>query len=317
VKTTPTLYTKNIYTKNILVITSSRDATVDYLENKYGDFVSFIRINTDKLDEYLIRIKTSKVSFYINGKHIILDDIYSIYYRKPILPDRIAEYDNYYFNFLYKEFREFLFGFINTFRGKIITDPYVLMRASNKILQLSVAKKIGFLIPETLITNDVDFLKEKLLKSVKKWIIKPLSNGKLTHNKIVSTNLITKDFINKDNLESIRIAPHIFQEYINKDFDLRLIVVKDKFFPVKIISENKIDWRKGKNVYIKTDIPSDIKEKCLKYMREFNLQFCAFDFVCKNENYYFLEGNPNGQWLWIEFETDYPISREIIKLLTS
>jgi len=66
-KTPPMLYTKNIYTKNI--ITSSKDATVDYLKNKYGDFISFIRINTDKLDEYLIRIKTSKISFYINGKH--------------------------------------------------------------------------------------------------------------------------------------------------------------------------------------------------------------------------------------------------------
>ena len=32
--------------------------------------------------------------------------------------------------------------------------------------------------------------------------------------------------------------------------------------------------------------------------------------------YFFLECNPNGQWLWVELETDLPISRAIAEFLS-
>jgi len=35
----------------------------------------------------------------------------------------------------------------------------------------------------------------------------------------------------------------------------------------------------------------------------------------KNSNFIFLEINPNGQWAWIEKQTEYQISNEIVNLL--
>lgn len=47
-----------------------------------------------------------------------------------------------------------------------------------------------------------------------------------------------------------------------------------------------------------------------------NLQFAAIDFVLDVENrYWFLEINPNGQWVWIEHLVELPISKEIVNQL--
>jgi glutathione synthase/RimK-type ligase-like ATP-grasp enzyme len=46
------------------------------------------------------------------------------------------------------------------------------------------------------------------------------------------------------------------------------------------------------------------------------LNFGCFDFiVTSNNDYIFLECNPNGQWLWIELETGYEISKIIAENL--
>lgn len=82
---------------------------------------------------------------------------------------------------------------------------------------------------------------------------------------------------------------------------------------------NDVDWRidQSNNKYELIDIPKEIKEKCLKMMDIMNLKFGAFDFIVdRNENYIFLEVNPNGQWLWLEKLLGLEISNKIINYLS-
>lgn len=47
-----------------------------------------------------------------------------------------------------------------------------------------------------------------------------------------------------------------------------------------------------------------------------HINFGCFDFIVTLDNdYVFLECNPNGQWLWIELATGYDISKVIAKNL--
>jgi D-alanine-D-alanine ligase-like ATP-grasp enzyme len=47
-----------------------------------------------------------------------------------------------------------------------------------------------------------------------------------------------------------------------------------------------------------------------------NLRSGSLDFsLNKNGEYYFLEVNPNGQWLWLEHKTGVSISKEIANSL--
>jgi glutathione synthase/RimK-type ligase-like ATP-grasp enzyme len=93
-------------------------------------------------------------------------------------------------------------------------------------------------------------------------------------------------------------------------------------FAVKIDSQEKeqtkYDWRKDQlNVGYKTfDLPIEIKTKLLALHKEFKLVYGAYDFIVDpNGEYYFLEVNPAGQWLWMEEAIGLNISEAVAKRL--
>ena len=63
-------------------------------------------------------------------------------------------------------------------------------------------------------------------------------------------------------------------------------------------------------------LPNEVNEKIIQFMREQNLIFSSLDFICsKNHEYYFIENNCNGQWIWLENVTGVDISSSFIDLL--
>ena len=81
----------------------------------------------------------------------------------------------------------------------------------------------------------------------------------------------------------------------------------------------KIDWRQGYDHNLRheiVDIPDSIKDFCLSFLKKMKLNFGCFDFiVTPDDEYVFLECNPNGQWLWIELVTGYDISEMVARNL--
>lgn len=73
--------------KKILIITSSIDETTTYIMNKYSNQVKFLRIDVDKFDQYKINIENEGWMIANNNFEVSSEDIYAIYYRKPMLPD--------------------------------------------------------------------------------------------------------------------------------------------------------------------------------------------------------------------------------------
>lgn len=297
--------------KNILIITSSFDKTVDYIIEKFSN-IKFIRLNVDELDKYKISI-TSNSDYIVCLKsseyeiNNLFESIHSIYYRKLFLPS-LENYDDNYHTYMQKEIYSFIVGMVDNFKGKILTAPSILRKVENKIFQLQVSTDLGFLLPNSLITND----KNQANKfNVFKTIAKPLATGKLTISTAVHSNIITGD------VSDISLSPTYFQEYISKDYELRVTVIKDTFYCVKIIADNKIDWRdsEDKNLYELIDTPEIVKQQCLNFLRACNLDFGAFDYIVSDNKYYFLECNPNGQWLWLEMKLGLDISKSIVEYL--
>ena len=297
--------------KNILIITSSYDKTIDYIIEKFSS-TKFIRLNVDELDKY-------KISIISNPRYIVslksseyeidnlFESIHSIYYRKLFLPN-LDNYDKNYHTYMQKEIYSFIVGLVDSFQGKVLTRPSILRKVENKIFQLKVSIDLGFLLPNSLITND-NTQANKF--NVSKIIAKPLSTGKLTNTTAIHSNLIT------ENVEDIALTPIYFQEYIKKDYELRITVIKDVFYCVKIIADNKIDWREGEdnNLYELIDTPEIVKQECLDFLRACGLEFGAFDYIVSDGKYYFLECNPNGQWLWLELKLGLDISKSIVEYL--
>lgn len=300
--------------KTILVITSSMDYTVDYIIDKNKERCNFFRFNTDMFSEYAISFTNSGFTIKSKINEVISEGIKSVYYRKPTLPD-LNDYDNKYKGMMMKDILHVIEGLVEQLDCKILTSPYILRKAENKAYQMNVAKRIGFTIPEYFITNSPNMVKE-FINDNRIYIIKPLSVGRIiSDDKAIFFQTNTLDVVSE--FHNIELSPIFIQEYIEKDYEIRLTVIEDDFYPVMINSTNAIDWRKEDSInrYSLVEIPKKVKEMCQLLMQELELSFGAFDFIVHKEVFYFLEVNPNGQWLWLESELDLDISKKIVKCL--
>jgi len=119
--------------------------------------------------------------------------------------------------------------------------------------------------------------------------------------------------------------PMIIEEAVNKLFELRVTVIKDKVVACKIDSQwssgrGKSDWREDiDNIpHSLFELPVDVKSKCIQLMEAMSIGYGAFDFIVTPKNeYYFLEVNPSGQWLWIDQKTKSTISKFIANCLSN
>ena len=298
--------------KNVLIITSTIDGTIDYIIKKYNLFANFYRLNVDLLEHYSISINNS-YGWIIEHCNWILceNECHSIYYRKPLLPS-LNNYEQKYREMIKKDIISLINGVVDSFEGKVITKPSILRMCENKVFQLQYAKKHEIKIPFSFIgTNN----EEASVFNGYKSIIKPLTTGKIYYENscdIFQTNLFSKL------CADISLTPIYLQEYVEKDFEVRLTIVNDAFFPVKILSDNNIDWRThgAQNIYSLISLPEEIKIQCKNMLKDFGLIFGAFDFIVNlSGDWIFLEVNPNGQWQWLENELCLNISEEIVNYL--
>ncbi len=121
--------------------------------------------------------------------------------------------------------------------------------------------------------------------------------------------------------ELVKNAPTQIQDYVEKEYELRVTVVGRKVFAVKIDSQlnevTKVDWRPhtALNPHSIVVIPDEISEFCRTYIQEQRLLYGAMDFIVDPAGrYVFLENNPSGQYLWLEHETGVPITEALVEL---
>ena len=134
--------------KKILIITSSVDDTVSYVTEKYSGIANFFRVNVDKFSEYRFYIRNN--GWNIADRHSVVDseNIYSIYYRKPMLPD-LGSFDPQYHVLIQRDIISVINGIVDSFHGKVITKPSILRKTENKVFQMIYVNKQGWNIPKS------------------------------------------------------------------------------------------------------------------------------------------------------------------------
>ncbi len=297
----------------ILVITSSIDVTVDYIINKYQS-VTFYRFNVDWFSQYKIYIGGT-VGWEISSEYWDVSisplNIQSIYYRKPMFPD-LQEFDKVYWPMITKDIQSVITGLADSFKKTVLSRPSILAKTENKVFQLMYAIQNGLAIPVSFIGNiNADFTRFCSGTS----IIKPISIGKVfTENgcELYQTSMLGK--IESD----ISLTPVYLQEYVHKSYEVRLTIIDNHMFPVRIDCDNKVDWRRdySSHQYSLVEAPVSIVKSCLRMLQDFGLVYGAFDFIVdESGKWIFLEVNPNGQWLWLEQILQIDISKYIVNYL--
>ena len=123
--------------------------------------------------------------------------------------------------------------------------------------------------------------------------------------------------------KSIRLCPVFSQQYINKRYEYRVMVIGKKVLSCRIDSQasqmTKIDWRHYdfKNVEHKqVELPKDVQEKLLNFMQKIGLNYGAIDFIeTPKGEFVFLEVNPSGQWGWITSLAGLKIPEAVAEML--
>ena len=182
-----------------------------------------------------------------------------------------------------------------------------------KTAQLQAAVLSGLNIPRTVVSSDIVAVSEFIASNAqnsRSTIVKgmyshlwDLEEGGIA---LLDTTFVTASDLEEDGL---RISPCIFQEEIEKSYEVRLTVMGNAFFAAKLatqdFSDSQLDFRKSADWAVfgcdEIEVPDTVKLAVLKFHSITGLIFGTMDFiVTKGGEWVFLETNPFGQFLWVE-----------------
>lgn len=290
----------------ILVIASTLDFTSDYvcLElKKRGK--NYLRVNRDEFSKYkiLFDINRMLLSIQIEGINYSIDEnsLKAIYYRAPIYLRDIYQPNIGVEEQLFRTQWTAFIRNLSIFENIIwLNNPVATFKAENKLLQLKYAEKIGFLYPKTLVSNTnmlpLDLDSEYIVKSLDTALLRTDEKEAFIYSSVIKGSEIL--------LSNLEVSPVVIQEYIFPKVDIRVSVIADRVYAVKIVQNNigiDGDWRLQKHglTYIPIDLPKDIEQKCTQLVNDLGLAFGGIDLIESEGEYYFIEVNPTGEWAWL------------------
>lgn len=324
----------------VLIVSESYDqSTNDVIEWLRLYKYQYVRINeNDVIRIHNISINSLSVpniTFSINSMHLIdTNQISAYWFRRGFL--NFFKANNVLLEFqdktienkikanLRSEFDRIgeMFQFVIETKNKIGSASTA---DNNKLIHLSMAGKVGLNVPETIVCTSKQELKAFFGKKISGLITKAISEGftfvdNLKHYALY-TSLITEQDIQA--FPEI-FPPTLFQERIEKKWEIRIFFLKNKFYSMAIFSQNddktNVDFRRynrGKQNYrVPFNLPIEIKRKLMHFMRLANLDCGSIDIVYSTDKkYYFLEINPVGQFGMVSLPCNYKLGKRIAQEL--
>lgn len=253
----------------------------------------------------------------LSGEAFALDEVRSVWWRRPQVPDLASVTDPQVNLFTANEWNEAINGLWQLLDARWMNDPTRDDAASRKARQLRLAAEVGLKTPRTLITSDPTRARAFIEgQGVENTIYKTFS---CTHAVWRETRVLhTEDL---EQIGAVRVAPVIFQEFIPAESDLRITYVDGHFYTAAIRSDphnRSVDFRMsvGTAAMHAEKLPMDIAEKLRALMQRLGLVYGAIDVRrTPSGEYVFFEVNTAGEFLFVEERTNLPISNAIASWL--
>ena len=259
----------------------------------------------------------AEVAYTANGTRFDLRECHAAWWRRPLPHTLHEDIDPQVHSFAYTECHEAFSGALALLNANWVNRPELDERAHHKPLQLATAVRVGLEIPRTLITNDPDEARRFIaVVGASKTIYKTFL---ATEQHWRETRVLRDEELQL--LESVRLAPVIFQEYVPATADLRVTIVGDRMFATAITAPSTgytVDYRMDMagSEFVPTELPGSVAQKLGTLMLQLGLVYGAADFRrTPDGRYVFLEVNPAGEWLFVEERTQQPITAAMADLL--
>ncbi|MBF7101731.1 MvdC/MvdD family ATP grasp protein [Photobacterium damselae] len=305
----------------ILILSSVYDFSVDLVIQRLEKAnENYVRLNKEHFSHYEISLDPINKLLTIkgNGLDVCTSNIKSVWFRQPVFlrntPGRGIDINEQLSKSQWNAFLRGLMVFDDAFW---MNWPQSTYAAESKPYQLMMAKKMGFKVPQTIISNSLGF---KELSS-EKFIVKSLDTVLLKENNDCYFTYTSKVSPDDFCLEQTKSAPLTFQEYVNDKLDIRVTVIEDKIFAVSITSNGKSiddDWRVTEEDSLEYNdilLPDEINVLCISYIKALGLNYGSIDFIKSYGEFVFIEINPTGEWGWLSNEgrqIDEKIAKSLI-----
>ena len=321
--------------KNIIVFTMDDDLTSNLVcEILTSSFkANTIRINhKDDLEFVSYDMSKNELLFIVRGDLYSVDDIYSVWYRRNVngfniskreisAVERIGLQLNETTQFVDRVLenlisnRRDLFGlFLRLLftHSKSLGNPFVM--GVNKLWTLRIAESVGLMTPKSWIVTHKKMLL-KIRESATSLITKAIEEGLYYFSEDFSYNILTSK-VDEQFIATLPevFPPSLFQEEINKEFEIRSFYLDGLFYSMAIFSQEdsqtKVDFRNYNLVHPNKTcpykLPIPIQERLRALFGKINLNCGSVDLIKNKDGHFvFLEINPVGQFGMVSRPCNY------------
>lgn len=328
-----------ILKKTVLIITQEHDAHSPPVEEAlHARGTAVFRFNlADFPERIMLHASSENDDSLWHGKlstetqTVLLENIISIWWRRPRSYVAPAEYAAPIRAFIeqeaYRGLLGVLMGNIAEHRPFWVSPRDRIIAAECKPAQLAAARSLSFRVPRTLITNNPIEAKQFYDACNGNVICKVLASGILdSHALPQDARFMYTSHLEPEHLpllENTRVTATLFQEYVAKAPELRVVVMGHQVFAIEIYSQQheqtRLDWRRSYQhlSYGVHCLPLQIEEQIVRLVRLFGLQYSSMDFILTPQGeYVFLEMNGAGQFYWLETKTGLKLAAALANLLT-
>ncbi|MDP3880632.1 MAG: hypothetical protein Q8Q32_00405 [bacterium] len=202
-----------------------------------------------------------------------------------------------------------------------LNQPSAVMRAARKLHQLHMAPMYGLQVPQTIVSNSPEAVRG--FCSNREAVVKNLNSSWVAQGEgslLSETKIVDKDILGDD--DTIRFCPLIYQEFVERRHDYRVVVLGDECFVTRCdsLQGNRADVRIGQGTgesFYRSSLPQVYIKRLRQMMSAFNLNYCSADFIeGVDGSVYFLEMNTCGAWWWMDRIFNGLILRAFIGFLT-
>lgn len=308
----------------LLILTSDQDFAADYLIVKLIErHLPYFRLNSEELSKanYTYSIGNAGVTrkMFVGPRTLDLNAVTAVWYRRAIHPILDKSLPPAKRHFLTGELRHLVMGLILNPEILWVNPIDRVSVAEHKLYQLQIANRLGFNVPRTMVSADVDELRCFASENRLGTICKPIFHGMFfdgSSHSAVYTRRIDVEELHDCNIGSF---PIMLQEEITRVADVRATFVGSHSFVADIVGEKSlVDWRDPSHVveYTNSSLDDRTLSLCRGMLAELGLAYGAFDFIrTPSGELVFLEINPTGEWAWLEEKLGFTLRDAFMKLL--
>ena len=309
-------------TPQVLILSGLYDFSTDLVVLKLERAgIRYVRLNREQLAGHRLTLDPLVPELTIrgpSGDHRVGPDLVSVWFRQPVFlrntpPTPLSPAEQ----LERSQWTAFLRALCVFRNAGWMNFPMATYIAESKPYQLYVAADCDFSASTTLATNDAARIRNSfpgrlVIKSLDTVLLRDGNECLFTYTTFNSGTELTD--------ETVRAVPLLAQFPLEKKTDLRVTVVGEELFAVRVLSNGTGidgDWRlvsKSELEFEDVELEAELAARCRELTRQLGLAFAAIDLIETAEGISFIEINPTGEWGWLS-SAERPIDGAIASWL--